>query len=125
MHDILVHALRTHSNLKLAYAKYNIVHKIQIKRYVAMIIFYYHSISRIYLLPFPLPLSFPQHPSLDHDLIVDRARVFTKISILLYVLYTRIYVRTLRDNVAFPLQYLRPMENKRKQGDLADTRAIC
>ena len=79
----------------------------------------------VYLLPFPLPLSFPQHPSLDHDLIVDRARVFTKISILLYVLYTRIYARTLRDNVAFPLQYLRSMENKRKQGDLADTRAIC
>jgi len=73
----------------------------------------FHSIS--HTLPFPLPLSFLLHPSLD--LIVDRARVFTEISILLS--YARTHART---HARFEIM-LRLMENKSKQGDLADTYA--
>lgn len=85
-----------------------------------MTLFFYYSISRISFFSC-LSLSLLLHPFHDYDLNVDRARVFIEFSILLRVL-TRTYTRALRDNAAFPLQYLPSMKDKRKQGDLADTR---
>lgn len=87
-----------------------------------MTVFYYHSMSRATFSYAPLSL-FSSPSFLDYDLIVNRARIFTEISILLHAL-TCTHARTLRDNAAFPLQYLHSNEIKENKV-ISRVRAIC
>lgn len=85
-------------------------------------VFYYHSISR--MLSFSLCLSFFFSPSsLDYDFIVNHARIFIEIFILLHALMCT-HARMLRDNAAFPLQYLCSIEIKENKV-ISRVRAIC